>query len=274
MAQINTKKFPIIDCRPIEAFTKSHIKGSANFPAEQLLADMHALPRNTQPIDLCGDTESLQIAETFLMSKNYQIINKLEWNDELKAKLYADQDLVTGIDNTTFWEPSPVTKAFIEDYSINTGRGLDIACGAGRDLVYLAQQGWEMTGIDRNEEALERSQRLAEKHQVNITTLLRDTETGEDPFKEFPDGTFDLIIVARYLHRPLFPYIKRLLKPGGFLLYQTFMVGCEQFGSPRNPNYLLKSGELAEVFSDTEILKDEVIHLDDGRPMSAFICRF
>jgi SAM-dependent methyltransferase len=274
VAQENTKNYPLIDCRPVDVFKESHIKGAASFPAKQLLADMHALPRNSQPVTLCGDKESLQIAETFLMSKYYQVINKLEWNDELKARLYADNALATGATDIALWEPSPISKTFIKDFPLATGKGLDIACGAGRDLVYLAQHGWEMTGIDRNEEALQRSQRLADKYHVSITTMLQDTEIGKDPFDSFSDESFDLIIVARYLHRPLFPYIKRLIKPDGFLLYQTFMLGCEAFGSPRNPNFLLKPGELAECFTGTEILRDEVIHLDDGRPMSAFICRF
>ena len=51
------------------------------------------------------------------------------------------------------------------------------------------------------------------------------------------------------------------------------MQGSEQFGSPRNPNFLLKPGELAQVFAGAEILLDAVETLDDGRPVSAFIAR-
>jgi hypothetical protein len=79
--------------------------------------------------------------------------------------------------------------------------------------------------------------------------------------------------VARYLHRPLFPWIKRLLKPGGIIIYQTFMQGCEKFGSPRNPNFLLKPGELREIFMGAEIWLDEVEELEDGRPVAAFIAK-
>jgi hypothetical protein len=64
-----------------------------------------------------------------------------------------------------------------------------------------------------------------------------------------------------------------LLAPGGVLLYQTFMQGSEQFGSPRNPNYLLRPHELAQTFAGLTILLDEVEYLEDGRPLSAFIAR-
>jgi hypothetical protein len=51
------------------------------------------------------------------------------------------------------------------------------------------------------------------------------------------------------------------------------MVGSEVFGSPKNPNFLLKAGELSDVFSDCDILLDEVVTLADGRPMSLFVAR-
>jgi hypothetical protein len=52
------------------------------------------------------------------------------------------------------------------------------------------------------------------------------------------------------------------------------MQGAEQFGSPRNPNFLLKPNELAQIFAGSEIWLDDVEYLDDGRPVSAFICRY
>jgi hypothetical protein len=64
-----------------------------------------------------------------------------------------------------------------------------------------------------------------------------------------------------------------LIAPKGVVLYHTFMVGSQAFGSPRNPNFLLKPGELATVFSDFTVLLDEVVTLADGRPMTMFVAR-
>ncbi|MFN3785907.1 MAG: class I SAM-dependent methyltransferase, partial [Thiothrix sp.] len=175
------------------------------------------------------------------------------------------------------WQPAPLVERFVQtctpQYAIQPGIGVDIACGAGRDLVYLAMHGWRMTGIDYRADALQRAQQLAARQNVSVITLERDLETGQDPFSTWADASVDLVCVVRYLHRPLFPYLKRILKPGGILIYQTFMQGAERFGSPRNPNFLLKPGELAALFADAEILLDDIETLEDGRPLSAFICR-
>ena len=77
----------------------------------------------------------------------------------------------------------------------------------------------------------------------------------------------------RYLHRPLLPYLADWLNPGGVLCYSTFMVGSEKFGSPKNPNYLLRPGELSETFTGMSIVHDEPVELPDGRPVAQFIAQ-
>ena len=167
------------------------------------------------------------------------------------------------------------TQEIMPQKNIAAGVGLDIACGSGRDLIYLATQGWDMTGIDRSAASLQQAQQLANDSNIAINTHEIGMETGANPFSDFPKHSFDLVTVSRYLHRPLFPYIKALIKPGGILLYQTFMMGCElsEIGHPRNPNFLLKPGELANTFSDTELLVNEETTTEDGRPFALFIAR-
>lgn len=268
---------PLVDCREFGAFCQGHIKGACSIPAAELAQRMNELPKNSEPLAVCGDADSLQQACDFLVGKGYQVVQQIHWTAELSACLQAADLLETGAHSQRLWQPAPLIARFVAEfmptYGIVPAAGLDIGCGAGRDMVYLALHGWQMTGMDYIPGALQRAQQLAASQQVNIVTLQRDLETGQDPFAEFSAGQFDLICVARYLHRPLFPWIKRILKPGGILIYQTFMQGAEQFGSPRNPNFLLKPGELAAVFAGAEILLDAVEYLADGRPVSAFICR-
>lgn len=167
------------------------------------------------------------------------------------------------------------TENIMPQQSITAGCGLDIACGSGKDLVYLTQQGWEMAGVDRSSTSLQTANELADNANVKINTAVVDLEAGGNPFDDYVANNFDLITVSRYLHRPLFPYIKRLIKPEGIIIYQTFMVGCEltEIGRPRNPDFLLKSGELADHFHDAEILLNEETTTDDGRPFAMFIAR-
>ena len=83
---------------------------------------------------------------------------------------------------------------------------------------------------------------------------------------------FDLIHVARYLHRELFPLLRALLKPGGLLIYHTFEVGCELISTPRNPKFLLRKGELRDAFGALgSVLRYEERKLSDGRPMQ-YVC--
>jgi SAM-dependent methyltransferase len=269
--------YPLLDCRPFADFCTAHCRNSCSIPTAELPVRMHELPKNTEPLAVCGDASSLPQAVAFLTSKGYRVVEQIHWTPEYAARLQAEGKLESGAHSQRLWQPAPLLTRFVTEfmpeYAIAPGKGLDIGCGAGRDMVFLAMHGWQMTGVDYIPGALQRAQQLAASQQVSVTTWLRDLETGQDPFADLAEASFDLLCVARYLHRPLFPWLKRLLKPGGIIIYQTFMQGAEQFGSPRNPNFLLKPGELAAIFSSVEILLDAVEYLDDGRPVSAFIAR-
>jgi SAM-dependent methyltransferase len=81
-----------------------------------------------------------------------------------------------------------------------------------------------------------------------------DLERDSWPF----DGqSFDAVIVIHYLHRPLLPHLAAALAPGGLLVYETFAVGNEQFGRPRNPDYLLRPRELLDAFAELRVLAFE-----------------
>jgi len=280
MLKLIAMKIPnpiLIDCRARSDFVAGHIAAACHLPANELAQRMHELPDTAQAITLFGDECSVVSAQAFLVSKNYTVSDWfIDDHVTINAFKEAGQWVIDG-ESQRLWQPSPLVNRFVHELmplnGIKAGKGLDIGCGSGRDLVYCAMHGWQMTGVDVQPAAVARAQALATSQQVIIATQVRDLETGSDPFADLTDGCFDLISVARYLHRPLFPVIKRLLANGGVVVYHTFMVGSETFGSPKNPNFLLKAGELAEVFSDADVLLDEVITLADGRPMSMFVAR-
>jgi SAM-dependent methyltransferase len=122
------------------------------------------------------------------------------------------------------------------------GRVLDLACGSGRNVIWLAAQGFRVLAVDRDRRALESLQGGA------IVARCVDLEGPEWPLA---DETFDGIVVTRYLHRPRLPELVGSLAIGGVFIYETFMRGNEAYGSPRRPEFLLESGELkrlAEAF--------------------------
>ena len=119
------------------------------------------------------------------------------------------------------------------------GRVLDLACGRGRHARLLARLGHRVEAVDRDAEA------LAELAGVpGITTRKADLESGPWPFAEH---CCDGIVVTNYLHRPRLNDLLNTLKPGGVLIYETFMTGHELFGKPSNPDFLLRPEELLDV---------------------------
>ncbi len=120
------------------------------------------------------------------------------------------------------------------------GTVLDVAAGGGRHIRLFAEAGHKVTAVDRSTEALVP---LADSHDAEIVEA--DLEDGS-PWP-FPERTFDAVVVCNYLFRPLFDDLINALAPGGILLYETFALGNEVYARPRNPDHLLKSGELLQL---------------------------
>jgi len=121
------------------------------------------------------------------------------------------------------------------------GRVLDLACGHGRHARFLAQLGYRVSAADRDEQALAS---LAGVPGIEVEAA--DLERGPWPY---PNQRFAGIVVANYLHRPLFPRLLESLETGGVLIYETFARGNERYGRPSNPQFLLQPGELLGVVS-------------------------
>lgn len=121
------------------------------------------------------------------------------------------------------------------------GPVLDLACGAGRHLRLFHRLGHPVLGIDID---LRGVADLSATPGVEL--LAADLEQGA-PWPLPAERRFAGIVVANYLHRPLFPAILAALAPGGVLLYETFAVGNARFGKPSSPAFLLRQGELLEL---------------------------
>lgn len=152
------------------------------------------------------------------------------------------------------------------------GPVLDVACGMGRNGLWLAKRGIKVIFCDRSEEALREVSKRAKSMGIEVDTWHVDLEIpGVNPFGEEAYGG---ILVFRYLHRPLIPCIRKALMPKGILLYETFTVDQVSFGRPCNPDHLLKPGELLSWFKDWD-----VIHYFEGvleeppRAMARLVCR-
>lgn len=149
---------------------------------------------------------------------------------------------------------------------------LDLACGGGRNGLFLAERGITVTFADRDESSLKNIEERLQELGVDGSTWLVDLEKKDsNPLK---DKCFDAILVFNYLHRPLMNQISRAIKAGGLLFYETFTTAQKEFGRPSNPDFLLETGELREYFPDWEVLHYfEGERRDPQRAIASLIAR-
>jgi SAM-dependent methyltransferase len=158
----------------------------------------------------------------------------------------------------THTEPSPWLARWADSIPAG-GRVLDVAAGRGRHARWLAARGHPVDAVDSDADALSALDGCDRVH-----TLRADLENGPWPY---PEGAFAGVIVANYLHRPLFPHLLAALGPGGALIYETFALGNERFGRPSNPDFLLRPGELLEVVGPRlRVVAYEDVYIDDPKP--------
>jgi len=269
-----SEQMPVIDLRSQFEYEQGHLKGASHFPIASLLERLNELPNRHQELSLFGSDKQIIRATELLVQKKYPIKYQIIASDHFFQQIIDKGWLQRGNQSKRLWQPASVVKRFVKDHSTDARdqTGLDLACGAGRDSLYLAQQGWQMTAVDYSQSALDKLQQVSSRHHLKIDTQLLDLEKNFASLLA-QEYRYDLILVVRYLHRPLLDKLPLLLKSGGIIVYQTFMQGCEAFGSPKNPRFLLKSGELARLYQNLHILYDQQEFLIDGRPTNAFIAQ-
>ena len=146
-------------------------------------------------------------------------------------------------------------------WQIPTGKALDIATGKGRQAQFLAERGFVVEGIDISEVALVEARRQAEEKGLSIFFRQADLDRCD-----LPEVAYDLILNFNYLQRSLVPKMKKALKLGGYIIFETYLIDQRVFGHPRNPAYLLGHNELLELFRDLRILcYREGRFTDEGR---------
>jgi tellurite methyltransferase len=133
------------------------------------------------------------------------------------------------------------------------GRALDLAGGAGRHSLWLAQRGWRVDLVDVSEVGTAIAEEKATAAGVKLHTRVLDLSEAGSADLGFQQ--YDLIVIFFYLRRQLFPAIRAALKPSGLLIYKTYTVAQLQFDKgPRDAEFLLEPDELRRAFSSMEIL--------------------
>ncbi len=147
------------------------------------------------------------------------------------------------------------------------GRALDVAMGTGRNALYLASLGYEVTGIDVSEVAVARCREEAARLGLRIEAIQADLE-----LYEIAIDAYDIVTNFYYLQRDLTPHLTAALRPGGVLVFETFTTEQRQFGwGPQQEEFLLRPGELRSLFPGLKVLayREELVERENERGTKA-----
>jgi rhodanese-related sulfurtransferase len=239
-----------------------HIPGSLLLPLAFLASAPAVLPDDGRPVVLyCSDGVRSQRAARRLAEAGVENIlvvtgGMKQWTGPME----------TG--------PSPVSGPsswLIANTSLVPpgSRTLDVACGRGRHALLLASAGYMVRAIDRDATRVERLGAIAHRLRLPLDAEVVDLENGD---MNLGDGEWELVLVFRYLHRPLFPSLIRALRPGGVLLCETFTKGQGSQDAPSNPEFLLEPGELPKLVDPLEVVRLREGE-DDGRRVASVAAR-
>jgi SAM-dependent methyltransferase len=140
-------------------------------------------------------------------------------------------------------------------------KAFDLACGGGRNSLFLARLGYQVDAWDISDVALEILQ--AELGRLTEPLDVRPRRVDLEAI-ELPRGEYDLVLDAHYLDRALLPALVSALRPGGLLLVHTFL---QVPGGAYNPAHALEPGELRRVLA-------ELTELEAGEDVSGGVAYF
>lgn len=170
-------------------------------------------------------------------------------------------------------------RRFLPLVAKNNGPVLDLACGAGRHTRLLLDAGYEVWSLDKAASLLQPLELLGARcFEHDLETKKTGSIQDQEVNWPFEANMFSGVIVTNYLYRPLLSSLTTSLKDGGVLIYETFAAGNEVYGSPRNPDFLLRSGELLNFYLSQAMhgRKNNCIAYEHGcvvRPQPAVVQR-
>ena len=161
------------------------------------------------------------------------------------------------------YRPRLAAGEFLESWipRIRPGRALDLACGAGRNAIRLAQAGWQVDAVDVSSVAVGMAETAAAEAGVDVNWIVADLDDYE-----IPTSRYDLITVIRYRHPALATSLLRALAPDGWLLMEHHLSTSAEVHGPSNPEFRLRPQELLEAFAALRVVfYEETIEARDDR---------
>jgi tellurite methyltransferase len=176
--------------------------------------------------------------------RNNSIVKIRKWDERYRLRERPEEDLDAA--------PTPLVVATAGN--LRPGKALDLACGVGRNALWLAEHGWDVTAVDGAATAIEILRNRASERGLKINAAVADLEEGEFVIES---SRWDLIAMCYYLQRNLFEPAKQGVAPGGIVIS---IVHITEPGEEPTA-HRLRPGELEKYFAGWEIL-----HRYEGKP--------
>ncbi len=151
------------------------------------------------------------------------------------------------------FDPAQGTSTILKKYLrfLPRGKVLDLAAGEGRNAIFLAEHGFDVEAVDISKVALSRARKLARAKGARIKTIAADLDTYA-----IPKERYELVIDFYFLDRGLIPGIRKGLKKGGRVVFETYTAEQKKLGTggPGQDKYVLKPNELLRLFRGFHVL--------------------
>lgn len=149
------------------------------------------------------------------------------------------------------YQSRPTAGAFLESWlpRLPVGRALDVACGAGRNAIRLAEAGHQVDAIDISAVGIDMAKAAATDRGLDINWIVADLDRYEPE-----PGTYDLITVIRFVNRSLWPKLITALQPNGWLLIEHHMQTNLDVDGPSSPDFRLQPQELLQTFGSLRVV--------------------
>ncbi|MDH3691384.1 MAG: class I SAM-dependent methyltransferase [Gammaproteobacteria bacterium] len=145
---------------------------------------------------------------------------------------------------TPDFQPDTLLTDF-QDLLTGGGAAIDIACGVGQNALFLARRGYQAFAVDCSVVGVRYCMEAAQQEGLAVFPFVADLDRYR-----LPKNQFDIIVVFRFLNRELITNIKHALKHDGLVFYQTFNRNFLAEHPEFNPAYIVRPGELSEMFAD------------------------
>jgi tellurite methyltransferase len=178
-----------------------------------------------------------------------------KWDERYRSGAYEDRTHPTEL--LAEWVPR-----------LPRGRALDVACGAGRNALFLAAHGYSVDALDISAVGLARARDDAERRGLEVNWICGDLEETAD--EALPHGPYDVIVWVRFVNHALLPRLAARLAPGGHLLCEQHLVSSAEVAGPRNPAFRYEPEQLRRSAAGLRVVhyREGLVVDPDGRTVA------